>query len=256
MPLVTCGLFLLQVLNLQAQERVAKTDSLVALRIYSLELPVPDSVALAELDKIDSAVTSIQVRMDSLKALRLPTDDLTAKLDSLSGSLDQKRIAMQRKLDSLFVAEDLSDAVEQTEKVRQEVTSKINTVQQRIDRNTSFIDSLSIDVSDPMGLGIGQHYAQEGVDTNPGISVPGVGENVNGDMGAGKTSIPGVPGANIGNEISELENKPKEMLDETGVGQSLGDVKEKVQQVGEVSEKVDAYKDDAQKIREGQGGKG
>ena len=96
-----------QAYSQQLQSKAERKDSIVTSRLDSIKIPhvnklfaATDTLSVDEFKKIDSAWQHTNKKIDSLQALRLPTDKYTQKLDSLSAKLRDK-INIQHRRDSL-----------------------------------------------------------------------------------------------------------------------------------------------------------
>jgi len=249
--------------------KVQKLDSITKQRLDSIKIPDPhkllsaaDTISFDELDKIDSAIQHTSGKIDSLQSLKLPTEKYTRKLDSLSARLKSK--VANDKADS--VAGEFKTKIKAGQKradsLQQIVSDRKAKLQKSIDQKLSFRDSLNIN-NDPTGVSKLGSNPLTGVNSQlPQIntSMPGFDEtktNLNGASLPAKdlpsVQMPKVPQEinEAQNKINELQNFPKEKLNDIGIGDDIAKVKSQIQEVETVTKKAQEYKDDIKEISEG-----
>ena len=264
----------LSVVMANSQELVTKAeklDSIAMQRLDSIDIPDPlkllsaaDTISFNELDKIDSAIQHTNKKIDSLQALRLPTDKYKRKLDSLSARLKSK--VTNSKADS--VAGQFKTKMEtgrkRADSLQQIVSDRKEKLQKSIDQKLSFRDSLNVS-NDPTGVSKLGYNPMTEVKTDlpqldkslPGLELDKTMAPLNGTSLPGKdlpsVEMPKVPGEinEAQQKVNELQNFPKEKLNEIGIGDDITKVKSQLQQVETVTKQVEAYKDDIKEISEG-----
>lgn len=153
-----------------------------------------DSLQLAykkPMDKIDATSKSLQHKIDSLQTLRLPTDKLTAKLDSVK-NIGTKNIA------------ELNQKVDKLKGKATEGLKSLNLpkeMQGSVDKLQQSVGSYKIPMVDGKipDLGIGTKLP--GLELPKGMSAPSL----------GNTKIPGVGNVGEIKELKSLTNETKEL---------------------------------------------
>lgn len=240
--LVTCQLTYAQV---KEDSLFQKTDSLKG----KFEKPIEslDSSAMATKQKIDSiknefdqkvdslqtlyqkvksnivvAQTRIQQKIDSLRILKLPTEKLQAKADSLQQDLSnlQKRVA--GNIDSLkYKVAGKFNSLNISPDTKEQVTKYSSTLMGKVD--LPLIDN---------GLFNKTEIGEIGTQL-PGIDQPNLTENIPG-MENGEGAIPGVNNAAFKeklNPVSEIKEEAKEIKQQVEDGNALAVVEEKATQL-------------------------
>jgi hypothetical protein len=261
--------------HLIAQDRLLYTDSVLSKRIDRLNIPKADTLveskkadllSKARKIKADSSITKLQGKVDSLKSLKLPADKYIQKMDSVKAAANGTKTKIKSKADS--VADKISTPLVKADAVKDSLQQKINkpieTAQKKIDEKTAFLDSLNINVSNPI-TGKATNYGIDGVDTNiqgklteqvkiPETNLPGKDIKLDDPLGNLKTEVK-VPELNrldnAKGKVNDLKQLPKDKLAETGLMDEVNMVKDKAQQAKEVVGKADAYKEDIEKIKDG-----
>ncbi len=165
-----------------------------------------DSLQLAykkPFDKIDATSRSLQHKIDSLQTLKLPTDKLTAKLDSVK-SLGTKKIA------------ELNQKVEKLKGKATESLKSLNLppeMQGPVDKLQQSVGSYKIPMVNGKipDLGIGGTKIP-GLEIPKGMNAPSL----------GNTKIPGVEGVGEIKELKNLTNETKELSKLTGEAGKYG----------------------------------
>jgi hypothetical protein len=193
-----------------------------------------DSLQLAykkPLDKIDATSKSLQHKIDSLQTLKLPTDKLTAKLDSVK-NIGTKKIT------------DLNQNVEKLKGKATESLKSLNLpkeMQGPVDKLQQSVSAYKIPAVDGKipDLGIGGTKLP-GLEMPKGMNTPSL----------GNAKIPGVEGVS---EIKELKNLTNETKELSNLGKEAGaygkDIKNISQgKLSEVKNIDKAAEDEAKKM--------
>ena len=252
--------------------KTKKFDSLTLQRMDSIKIPDPvkilsaaDTISFHKLDQIENTIKHTSHKIDSLQSLKLPTEKYKRKLDSLSNQLKSK-IALRNKSDSIsgIVKSKMTTEQKRADSVQHVISEKIAKLQKKIDQKLSFRDSLAIG-NDPTGVSKLTSNPLTGIDSQlpqikgalPEINL-GKSTEVMKDVSLPKTNLPTiekpkVPGqvTEVQNKIDELQNLPKEKLNNIGIGDDITKVKTQLQQVSDVSKKAEEYKTDLKEISEG-----
>lgn len=252
--------------------KAEKLDSLMIQRLDSIHIPEPlkflsavDTISIEELDKFDSAIQHTNRKIDSLQALRLPTDKYKRKLDSLSTRLKSK-VTIDNKADSVSrkLKTKMSSGQKRADSLQQVISDRRAKLQKSIDQKLSFHDSLTVG-NDPTGVSKLGNNPLTGVNTQlpdinksiPGLEMDKSMKQLNsGTLPAKdipKVEMPKVPQevSEAQNKINDLQNFPKEKLDDIGIGDDITKVKSQLQQVETVTKQAEIYKDDIKEISEG-----
>lgn len=260
-------------------------------RTSILAAALPDTLSTMELNKIEATVDHINKKIDSLQALKLPTDLYQRKLDSISTALNRKmnyqskldsisfrlkkQMNYQQKMDSISgkVKRTLTHFTSKQDSLRMKVSQHAFNLQKKMNKKASVFDSLSLQMKDPLsgktfdngvggvgsiikGIIPGQTTLTGSKITLPqgGIRGRELGQKANGINSNNPLSLPTLnQGKTISgnNRNSPIQNFTKETINEQGVTQELKTIQSEVQRVKTVTNKVQTYKDDAREIGQG-----
>ncbi len=164
-----------------------------------------DSLQLAykkPMDKIDATSKSLQHQIDSLQTVKLPTDKLTAKLDSVKNISTKNIAALNQKVENL--------KAKATDNLKS--LHLPNEMQGSVDKLQQSIGAYKIPMVDGKipDLGIGGTKL-------PGMEMP---KGMNTSLGNAK--IPGVEGVGEIKELKNLTNETKELTKLTGEAGKYG----------------------------------
>jgi hypothetical protein len=144
------------------------------------------------LNKIDSASKRLQSKIDSLQTLKLPTDKLTKKLDSINGIGSKKIAELNQKMEKLKGK--ATDGLKSLG-LPPEMQGSVDKLQQAVsDFKVPMVDGKIPDV------GIGQTKLP-GIDLPKGVNAPSL----------GNAKIPGLDGATELKELTNITNQTKEL---------------------------------------------
>jgi hypothetical protein len=154
-----------------------------------------DSLQLAyqkPLNKIDSLSKRLQYKIDSLQTLKLPTDKLTKKLDSINNIGSKKIAELNQKVEKLKGK--ATDGLKSLG-LPPEMQGPVDKLQQSVsDFKVPMVDGKIPD------LGIGQTKLP-GVDLPKGVNAPSL----------GNTKIPGLEGVGEIKELKNITDQTKEL---------------------------------------------
>lgn len=231
----------------RAREVTRAADSL---RVPVLSLPRPDSLAPAQVKKLDSAYQRLNKKIDSLQRIQLPTNRIQQKLDSLEQKL-VGAIARQPALDTLR---------QKFQRLRASTAQKLDTLNARIALARKKLESATtLQMPDSLktslkALGVHTPALPQ---KNPGavVQIPQVpGALSPKDWPTSNAQLPGISGnplAGVQQRVNELQKQPQAWVQQHGAGSELKKAQAMVQQVNQAGEKVNAYKEDLTHLAEG-----
>ena len=253
--------------KLSAQVHVSKQDSILFAKVDSLKLPRFDTLfnthaldtrSFAVLDQIDSTIQRTNQKIDSLQALKLPTQKYVRKLDSLQARLQQQ--VRFNKSDSVTrkISGTLASADHTRDSVQQSISKRIEALQQKINQKLSFRDSLTMG-SNPLGLQADNPLKDLKLTLPNGPSAAGTKSTTlntpSTDLSLPKTELPKTSMPNeinkLNTQVNDLQQMPKQKMGEWELTKEIDRIEGQLAKVGEVTAKAEQYKDEIKEIRAG-----
>lgn len=237
-----------------------KADSLLEkidnLKIPSLNLPslsATDSLSSRELSKIDSTFKLLNYKVDSLHALKLPADRYQKKLDSVQSHL-QKKLSYKNKLDSTSGKWKNKGAalLSVQDSLQTKITQRTTRLEEKLETKMSFLDSIGGgDLKNDLNMkGLGGKMPDKAVLPGQSFSMGGEGVQLPSanvaDINIPKTSLTN-PAGEVGEKAKELQNLPKQKLDNVG---PVDEIKETKERLGDIQQEIGKAKEIEKEVKD------
>lgn len=210
--------------------------------------------------KVDSLST---LSLSSLLRKRNQEDDGTKTGQDTMGVRNANRKQSIRS-DSLKEAytQSLNTVNNASDSIKQKVNTSITQVQKKLDAKTGFLDSLQLNVKNPV-TDKSTNYGIDGIQT----ALPSKKVDIK-DMSGNELKIPSAtapdlklekdlrtpvnnPLDKVGDQMNDLKQQPQRQLADNDLLKDAAKIKDKAKQVGEVSKKAETYQEDIKNIKEG-----
>lgn len=212
----------------------------------------PDSVqAIHELDSMKRGMAN---KIDSLKALNLPTDRYQHKLDSLKGiSLDQYILRAQAKGSQVQARVDqrINDVEDEVNKPISNTSAKLNDKLNIMRKEGGDKANLPTDVSEKMDLPDAD--LRTSVETSTQFSVPKVDLKPDKALGQVDNPLEGQlsEAREVKSKFNDVKSLPQEQIEKVKSSETIQHSQEKITKANEVTDRAQSYEGDAKAIATG-----